>query len=75
LGNLIFGEEKDIIKLQERYNKMNAIIKQYFGNCTTTNLKLRLHNITLKAVLFCGRETWTKHKTMSKKWKQHWDLQ
>lgn len=57
LGNLIFGEEKDRIKLQGRYNKMNVIIKQYFGNCTTTNLKLRLHNITLKAALFCGRET------------------
>jgi len=54
---------------------MNAIIKQYFGNCTTTDIKLRLQNITLKAALFYGTETWTKHKTMSKKWKQDWDLQ
>lgn len=27
LGNWIFGEEKDRIKLQGRYNKMNVIIK------------------------------------------------
>jgi hypothetical protein len=53
---------------------MNVIMKQYCRNCTTADIKLRLHNITLKAALFHGRETWTKHKTMSKKWKQHWDL-
>lgn len=75
MENLIFGEEKERIKLQERYNKMNVIIKQYFGKCMTTDLKLRLHNITLKAALFYGGETWAKHKTTSKKWTQHCDLQ
>ena len=47
------------------------MMKQYFGNRMTTDIKLRLHNITLKAAVFYGRETWTKHKTMSKKWKQY----
>jgi hypothetical protein len=33
-----------------------VIIKQYFGHCTTTDIKLRLHNITPKTALFYGRE-------------------
>jgi hypothetical protein len=62
LGNLIPNEEKDInIKLQ-RYNKMNGIIKQHFGKHMTIDTKLRIHNITSKAALCYGSETWIINK-------------
>jgi hypothetical protein len=66
LGNAIFGEEKDIIVILRRYNKMNGIIKRNFLNCKT-HTKLTLHNITSKTALFCGSETWITNKTDSPK--------
>lgn len=62
LGNLVSYEEKDItIKIQTN-NKMNGIIEQYFGNCFTTDIKLRVHNIISKRALLLGGETFDHKK-------------
>jgi hypothetical protein len=59
LENLISYEEKYINIKLKTYNKMNGIIKRYFGSCMTTDTKVRLHKITSKTALFYGSETWT----------------
>jgi hypothetical protein len=41
---------------------MNDIIKRHFGNCTTIDTKLRLHNTTSDAALFYGSRTWITNK-------------
>jgi hypothetical protein len=59
LGSLISYEGKDINAKLQIYNKMNGIIKRHFRKQMTTDTKLRLHNITSKARLCYGSETWT----------------
>jgi hypothetical protein len=66
LGNFIPNEEKFVnIKLQS-CNKMNGIIKRHFGK-HTTDIKLQLCNITLKASLCYGSENWVIYKIDAQK--------
>jgi hypothetical protein len=46
---------------------MNEIIKRHFGNCMTTDTKLRLNNTTSKVALFYGSQTWTINKRDTQK--------
>jgi hypothetical protein len=46
---------------------MNGIIKRHFGKHTTTDTKLRLHNITSKASLCYGSENWIINKRDAQK--------
>jgi hypothetical protein len=46
---------------------MNGIITWHFGEHITTNTKLRLHNITSKAVLCYDSENWIIKKREAQK--------
>jgi len=48
-------------KLQT-YNKINGDIRRHFGKQTNKETKLRIHNITAKAVLKFGSEAWALKK-------------
>jgi hypothetical protein len=67
LGSLMSNEEKDINAKLHRYNKMNGIIKQHFRKQMTTDIKLRLYNITSKASLCYGSENWIINKRDTQK--------
>ena len=44
-------------------NKINAAIRRHFGKQVNKETKLRIHNITVKAVLKFGSEAWVLKKT------------
>jgi hypothetical protein len=46
---------------------MNEIIKRHFGKYMKIDTKLRLHNITCKASLCYGSESWTINKRDAQK--------
>jgi hypothetical protein len=51
-------------RIPNQYNmKMNGKIKQHFGNCMTSDTKLRPHNISSESALFYGSRTWIINKT------------
>jgi hypothetical protein len=54
LGHIISYEEYGINAKLQRYNKMNRIMKCHFGKHMTKGTKLRIHNITSKAILCYG---------------------
>lgn len=57
LGNSTSGEEKTLILIKlQNSNQMNVKNKEYFQDCTTTDPKLRLHNITFKWICFMTRK-------------------
>jgi len=43
-------------------NKINAAIRRHFGKQVNKETKLRIHNITVKAVLKFGSEAWVLKK-------------
>lgn len=49
---------------------MNGIMKRRYGNCMTTDRKLRRHNITSKADLLYSSETWAINKKNAPKRKK-----
>jgi hypothetical protein len=57
LGSLVSKEEKDINAKLQKCNEISGIIKRYFGKHMTTDTKLRLHSITSKVSLCCGRKS------------------
>jgi len=46
----------------QTYNKINVTIRRHFGKQTNKVTKLRVHNITAKAALKFGSETWVLKK-------------
>jgi len=46
----------------QTYNKINGAIRRHFGKQMNKETKLRIHNITAKAALRFGSETWVLKK-------------
>jgi len=46
----------------QTYNKINGIIRRYFGKEMNKETKLRFYNITAKAALKFGSEAWVLKK-------------
>jgi len=46
----------------QTYNKISGAIRRHFGKQMIKETKLRIHNITPKAVLKSGREAWVLKK-------------
>jgi len=46
----------------QTYNKINGAIRRHFGKKINKETKLRIHNITAKAVLKFGSEAWVLKK-------------
>jgi hypothetical protein len=54
--------KSDLEDKLQTYNKMNGTIWRHFGKQMTIETKLRIHNITAKAVLKFGSEIWVLKK-------------
>ena len=55
----------DLTNLEDKlqtYNKINGAIRRHFGKQIDKETKLRFHNITAKATLKFGSETWVLKK-------------
>jgi len=46
----------------QTYSKINGAIRRHFGKQVNKETKLRIHNITAKAALKFGSETWVLKK-------------
>ena len=57
-GYRISEYKSDLKDRLQTYNKINGIIRRYFGKQMNKETKLRIHNITAKAALKFGSEAW-----------------
>jgi hypothetical protein len=55
----------------ETYNRINEIIKRNYSKQMSNETKLRIHNITVKAALKYGSETYVPNKRYNNVWKKH----
>jgi len=62
LGYRISEYGSDFEDKLQTYNKINWVIRRHFGKQTNKETKLRIHNITAKAVLKFGSEAWVLKK-------------
>jgi hypothetical protein len=44
---------------QEKYNKLNGVLRRNFGKQMRKDLRIRFHNVIAKAALLYGSECWT----------------
>ena len=56
LGYCISEYKRDLEDKLQTYNKINGVIRRYFGKKMTKETKLRIHNMTAKAALKFGSE-------------------
>ena len=61
-GYRISEYKSDLKDRLQTYNKINGIIRRHFGKQMNKETKLRIHNITAKAALKLGSETWVLKK-------------
>ena len=61
-GYRISEYRSDLEYKLETYNKINGAIRRHFGKQTNKETKLRVHNITAKAALKFGSESWVPKK-------------
>jgi hypothetical protein len=62
LGYRISEYGSDLEDKLRTYNKINGVTRRHFGKKTNKETKLRIQNITAKAALKFGRETWVLKK-------------
>ena len=62
LGYHISEYKSDLEDKLQTYNKINGAIRRHFGKQMNKETKLRIHNITAKAALKFGSETWVLNK-------------
>ena len=62
LGYCISEYRSDLEDKLQTYNKINRAIWRYFGKQMNKETKLRIHNITAKAVLKFGSDAWVLKK-------------
>ena len=62
LGYRISDYKSDLEDKLQTYNKINGTIRRHFGKQMNKETKLRIHNITAKAALKFGSETWVLRK-------------
>ena len=62
LGYCISEYKSDLEDKLQTYNKINGAIRRHFGKQMDKETKLRIHNITAKAVLKFGSEVWVLKK-------------
>ena len=62
LGYRMSEFKSDLEDKLQTYNKINGAIRRHFGKQTNKETKLRIHNITAKAVLKFGSEAWVLKK-------------
>ena len=62
LGYRISEYGSDLEDKLQTYNKINGVIRRHFGKQMNKETKLRIHNITAKAVLKFGSEAWVLKK-------------
>jgi len=62
VGYRISEYKSDLEDKLQTYNKINGTIRRHFGKQMDKETKLRIHNITAKAALKFGNETWVLKK-------------
>jgi len=62
LGYRIEEYKSDLEDKLQTFNKINGAIRRHFGKQMNKETKLRIHNITAKAALKFGSETWVLKK-------------
>jgi len=62
LGYRISEHGSDLEDKLQIYNKINGAIRRHFGKQMNKETKLRIYNITAKAALKFGSETWVLKK-------------
>ena len=62
LGYCISEYKSDLGNKLQTYNKINGATQRHFGKQMNKETKLRIHNITAKAALKFGSETWVLKK-------------
>jgi hypothetical protein len=62
LGHCIAEYESDLGDKLQTYSEINGAIRRHFGKQINKKTKLRIHNITAKAVLKFGSEAWVLKK-------------
>ena len=62
LGYRILEYKSDLEDKLQTYNKINGAIRRHFGKQMNEETKLRINNITAKAALKFGSETWVLKK-------------
>ena len=62
LGYRISEYKSDLEGKLQTYNKINGAIRRHFGKQMNKETMLRIHNITAKAALKFGSETWVLKK-------------
>jgi len=62
LGYCISEYESDLEDKLQTYNKIKGAIQRHFGKQMNKETKLRIHNITVKAALKFGSESWVLKK-------------
>ena len=55
--------KSDLEDKLQTYNKINGAMRRHFGKQINRETKLRIHNITAKAVLKFGSEAWVLKKS------------
>jgi hypothetical protein len=63
LEYLISDYKSELEDKLQIYNKINGVIWRHFGKQMTKETKIRIHNITAKAALKFGTESWVLKKT------------
>ena len=61
-GYHISEYESDIEDKLQTYSKINGVIRRHFGKQMNKETRLRIHNITAKAVFKFGSEAWVLKK-------------
>ena len=67
LGYSISEYGSDLEDKLQTYNKINGAIRRHFGKQMNKETKLRIDNITAKAVLKFGSEAWVLNKREEKR--------
>jgi len=62
LGYRVSEYGSDLADKLQTYNKINGDLRRHFGKQMNKETKLRIHNITAKAVLKFGSEAWVLNK-------------
>ena len=62
MGYRISEYRNDLEDKLQTYNKINGVIRRHFGKQINKETKLRIHNITAKAVLKFRSEVWVLKK-------------
>ena len=62
LYNFCLKYKSDLEDKLQTYNKINGAKRRFFGKQMNKETKLRIHNITAKAALKFGSETWVLKK-------------